>query len=245
VIPTLAALIALQQIDSAVEAARRRLAELPTAEQDVDRRVAQAASGVDVVKASLAENQTSRRALEKDVAVVDTRLARFDDHKAAVKTNQEYTALLHEIATAKTEKEGIEDRILALMESADGLTHDLKAAEAAQAQTKREGDQAKAALSGERTSLQADVARLTAERPSKTAGVEPRAIATYDQLLKMRRGQAVAEMKDGHCTACHVRLRPNIEQQVRRNDSLVQCDSCQRLLYFVPTPGASAAAPPA
>jgi predicted nucleic acid-binding Zn-ribbon protein len=40
-------------------------------------------------------------------------------------------------------------------------------------------------------------------------------------------------MRDGHCTACHVRLRPTVEQQVRRNDALVQCDSCQRLLFFV------------
>ena len=80
-IPTLAALIALQQIDSAVDGARRRLAELPAAEQEIDRRVTQAASGVDVVKASLAENQTSRRALEKD-ARCGRFLAARREHKA-------------------------------------------------------------------------------------------------------------------------------------------------------------------
>jgi predicted nucleic acid-binding Zn-ribbon protein len=44
-------------------------------------------------------------------------------------------------------------------------------------------------------------------------------------------------MSNGVCNACHVRLRPHIEQQVRRNDSIVQCDSCQRILYFQGPPG--------
>jgi predicted nucleic acid-binding Zn-ribbon protein len=242
--PTLASLIALQQIDSAADTARRRLAELPSAEQAIDLAIAQAAAAVDVEKASLAENHAARRALEKDVAGVDTRLARFDDHKAAVKTNHEYTALLHEIATAKTEKDGIEDRILALMESADTLTQRLKAAEASLAQARRDGDQARTAFAAERVALEAEIARLTASRATEVRAVEARALSTYEQLLKGRRGQAVAEMRAGHCTACHVRLRPTVEQHVRRNEDLVQCDSCQRLLYFVPAPGA-AAAPPA
>ena len=242
--PTLASLIALQQIDSAADTARRRLAELPSAEQAIDLAIAQAAAAVDVEKASLAENHAARRALEKDVAGVDTRLARFDDHKAAVKTNHEYTALLHEIATAKTEKDGIEDRILALMESADTLTQRLKAAEASLAQARRDGDQARTAFAAERVALEAEIARLTASRVTEVRAVEARALSTYEQLLKGRRGQAVAEMRAGHCTACHVRLRPTVEQHVRRNEDLVQCDSCQRLLYFVPAPGA-AAAPPA
>ena len=242
--PTLAALIALQQLDSAAVAARRRLAELPGAAQALDQAIAQATAAVDVEKTALTDNQTTRRALEKDVAGVDTRLARFDEHKAAVKTNHEYTALLHEIATAKTEKDGLEERILVLMEAADGLTQRLKAAEAALQQTKRDSGQAQAALGVERTALEADLTRLTALRTTQVHGVERRALATYEQLLKGRRGVAVAEMRGGHCTACHVRLRPTVEQQVRRNDALVQCDSCQRLLYFVPVAG-SAAAPPA
>jgi predicted nucleic acid-binding Zn-ribbon protein len=241
--PTLASLIALQQIDSAAETARRRLAELPSAEQAIDLAIAHAAAAAEVERAALAENHTARRALEKDVAGVDIRLARFDDHKAAVKTNHEYTALLHEIATAKTEKEGIEDRILALMESADALTLRLKTAEASLAQTKRDGDQARVGFAAERTALGAEIARLAASRTTQTRAIEARALATYEQLLKGRRGQAVAEMRAGHCTACHVRLRPPVEQHVRRNEDLVQCDSCQRLLYFVPAAGAAAAPP--
>jgi len=43
----------------------------------------------------------------------------------------------------------------------------------------------------------------------------------------------VAEAREGHCTSCHVRLRPQVFNDIRTNDNLIQCDSCQRILYYV------------
>jgi len=238
--PSLASLIALQRLDSAADTARRRVAELPTAEQAIAMQVTAASGAVDTSKAALAENQTARRALEKDVASVDARLARFDDHKGAVKTNHEYTALLHEIATAKSEKDGLEEKILVLMESADGLAAALKAAESGLAAIKKDADVARAALTTERAQLDAQLARLVGERAKEAAIVPPPVLGRYEQILKQRRGVAVARMSGEICEACHVRLRPTVAQQVRRNTDIVQCDSCSRILYF-DAPAAEAA----
>ena len=46
----------------------------------------------------------------------------------------------------------------------------------------------------------------------------------------------MAEAREGICTICHVRLRPQVFQVVRTNDQIVQCDSCQRILYYIPPP---------
>ena len=237
-LPALAALIALQALDTAADAAKKRLADLPAAEQAIADALTAARGAVDGVKAKLQDNQGARRALEKDIAVVDGRLEKFDSHKAAVKTNHEYTALLHEIATAKSEKDAIEERLLVLMEEADALAAELKAAEAAFKGEQAKADQARVALGLERTALDAELARLTHERVQEARGVEAPLLAKYDQLLKQRRGIAVARMTGEICAACHVRLRPHVTQQVRRNDSIVQCDSCQRMLYFEPPAGA-------
>ena len=50
------------------------------------------------------------------------------------------------------------------------------------------------------------------------------------------------EARDAICTICHVRLRPQVFNNVRRNDSIIQCDSCQRILYFAQPEGAPAPA---
>jgi predicted nucleic acid-binding Zn-ribbon protein len=53
----------------------------------------------------------------------------------------------------------------------------------------------------------------------------------------VRRGVALSmATRDGLCSLCHVRLRPHVFQQVRTNEQIIQCDSCQRILYYVPPP---------
>ena len=165
-------------------------------------------------------------------AAVDARLARFDDHKGAVKTNQEYTALLHEIQTAKTEKDGLEERILELMESADLLQTAVK--DPSLLDTRASGEAERATLAQDRVAQEAELAKLTAEKAREAVGVDKAVLAKYEQLLKQRKMVAVAEMKGDLCLACHVRLRPAVTQNVRRNADIVACDSCQRILYFKP-----------
>lgn len=230
----LAALVALQKLDTAADTARKRLADMPAVLDALDAKSAAAAAAAGDVKARLAANQEARRALERDVAGVDTRMARFNDHKASVKTNQEYTALLHEIETAKTEKDALEERILILMEEADGLATEMKAAEAGRARSKDDAEAARATLGREQQQIEEELARLAGARKGEVAGVEAAVLARYEQLLKGRKGLAVAAMVGETCSACFVRLRPHVTQQIRRNDSLVTCESCQRILYWEP-----------
>lgn len=232
----LSALIALQKLDSAVDAARKRLGEIPAAEHAIAQAVDAARAATDVVKSAMQANQAARRALEKDIAAVDTRLARFDDHKAAVKTNQEYTALLHEISIAKGEKDALEDKLLLLMELGDAQAAELKTAQSAVTAEEATAALARKALEAERATLDTELARLADERRRAASDVDARTMALYEQLIKGRRGIAVSRMTGEICGACHVRLRPHVAQQIRRNDSIVQCDSCQRMLYWIAEP---------
>ncbi len=235
----LSSLIALQALDSAADAARKRISEIPAAERALDAAVATAQAAVAEARVKVHDNTTARRALEKDVATIDARMARFEDHKAAVKTNQEFQALTHEIAVAQTSKSELEDQIIALLDEADASNATLKAAEAVLAERRRTADADHKALHADRATQDAELTRLSAARTLAAAAVPAAILAKYEQLLKGRKGVAVAAMVNGLCTACHVRLRPNVEQQVRKSDAIVACDSCQRLLYYVPPPPAT------
>lgn len=241
----LSSLVALQALDTAADAARRRIAEVPAAERTLDAAIVAAQAAVDDARGKLNDNGAARRALEKDVATIDARMAKFEDHKAAVKTNQEFQALNHEIEMAQTGKSTLEDQIIVLMDEADHLTATLEAAEAALAEQRKKADQERAALHADRAAQEAELTRLAAERQAATPAIPAAMLTKYDQIAKNRKGIAVAAMIAGHCTACHVRLRPHVEQQVRRNDSIVACDSCQRILYFVPPATGGETPPPA
>ena len=67
----------------------------------------------------------------------------------------------------------------------------------------------------------------------------------FETTAKGRKGVAVAEARNGLCTICHVRLRPRVFNEVRKNESIIQCDSCRRILYFAGNSEASVPVPQA
>jgi uncharacterized protein len=228
--------IALQRLDSAASDARKKLAEGPEREKVFTERIDAAKQRVAESKEKLAANQEARRAIEKEVAVHQGRLSKYRDQAMAVKTNQEYHAIQHEIAHAQGEIKKHEDGILERMLEADELTATLKAAETDLASQQKSIDADRKTIQAEDGELQKSLDALLAERASLMAAVDKRVLSTYETAAAKRQGIAVAEAKDGICTICHVRLRPQVFNEVRRNDTIMQCDSCQRILYFEPPP---------
>jgi len=85
------------------------------------------------------------------------------------------------------------------------------------------------------------VAQSNADRARIVAAMDNKgAIDTFQRIAKVR-GTAVARAEGERCTVCQVRLRPAVFAEVRRNDQIVQCDSCNRILYFTPPKPADAA----
>jgi predicted nucleic acid-binding Zn-ribbon protein len=242
-------LIVLQRLDSAAQDAKRRLAEEPDRQQAFDAQLSAARDIVAAAKARLAESQSVRREHEKTVTLHQGRLSKFREQAMAVKTNQEYHAIQKEIEFAQTEMKAAEDQVLERMLEADDLTAAIKRAEAELASAQKKVEAGRKAMAAESAELTATLERVAAERAEVVRSLTPQVLSTFELVSSRRNGIAVAEARDGICTICHVRLRPQVFNTVRRNDQIIQCDSCNRFLYFVPLPPAvpapDAAAQPA
>jgi predicted nucleic acid-binding Zn-ribbon protein len=233
-LPDLERLIELQRLETAIAEARKQIAAYPDRVQSAEARLEDARRSVDVAKQRLKTSQDERRALEKDAALYQGRLSKFKDQQAAVKTNREYQALGHEIETAQQELSAIEEKEIEKMVEADGLTADVKHAETAFAAQQKDVDAEKTALARQMTETEASLQQAQAARAQLVTQVPAPLVALFEQVAKGRKGIAVCLAQDGLCSVCHVRLRPHVYQQVRHNDSIIQCDSCQRILHYVP-----------
>jgi predicted nucleic acid-binding Zn-ribbon protein len=232
--PDLTRVIELQRLDSTAHDAEHRIAEEPERQKLFEARVEAAREQVSAAKARLADSQAARRNLEKDVAVHQGRLSKFREQAMAVKTNQEYHAIQHEIAFAQTAVKDIEDKILERMVEADDLTAAVKRAETELTAEQKKVDAEKRALAAEVAGLKGTLEQVQSERAATVGALDPKVLGIFDLVSRRRHGVAVAEAREGVCTICHVRLRPQVFNNVRRNDQIIQCDSCQRILYFVP-----------
>jgi predicted nucleic acid-binding Zn-ribbon protein len=146
----------------------------------------------------------------------------------------------HEIEIAQNEVRALEEKILERMIEADDLAAEVKAAGAKLAAEQQDVDADRRALKVENAELTAALEHSAVERASLVAAMDQQILAIFDVVARRRNGIAVAEARDGICTICHVRLRPQVFNTIRRNDEIVQCESCQRILYFVPKAAAPA-----
>ena len=235
--PDLQRLIDLQRLETQIAAARAAIAAHPQRLAEADAQMAAATQVLDEAKNRLKENTEARRALEKDTALYQGRLSKFRDQQSAVKTNKEYQALGHEIETAQRDLGSVEEKVIERMVEADSIAADVKQAEALFAAKRKEIDAQKKQLADELAAVEASLKTATEQRAALLAQIEPRLVSTFEQVARVRKGIAVTlATRDGLCSVCHVRLRPQVFQLVRTNDAIIQCDSCQRILYYIPPP---------
>lgn len=243
--PDLDRLIRLQQLETAADEARRKIADYPERTQELDARLQSARDLLSGVKARLTSAQEKRRRDEKEVATVQARLAKYKDQLLEVKTNREYQAMLHEIETAQNDIRAREDRILDIMMESDELAAAVKKSEAELKTAEKETAAERQTLDREIAQLRAELEKTADARQKLASEIDRGVLATFEQVARSRKGVAVAEARNGLCTICHVRLRPQVFNEIRRNASIIQCDSCRRILYFAGESEASAAMPQA
>jgi predicted nucleic acid-binding Zn-ribbon protein len=224
-------LIRLQSIDLSIQELRTRIDRFPGISKALDEKLKSAQAAVDAARDRAKSNQGTRKKMETEITSIESKISKYRDQMMAVKTNEEYRALQHEIEHAQHAIRKIEDDILNLMMEAETGQTELKAAEA-----ELKEDQGK--VHAERKQLEEENKRdLTAldsylqERKEIQVSVSPDVISRYERVRKHRGGIGVAAARNEVCEICQVRIRPQVYQEIRRNDQIIACDACQRILY--------------
>lgn len=236
--PDLKTVIELQQADLKIADLTAQIDALPTQIQALEDQLADFLRAHEEHKTRLAANQKERRELEAETQVIGEKISKHKDQLYQVKTNEQYRAMLKEIEGEEGNIRKIEDQILEKMIEAEELQKQVTEAAA-----RLDGE--KARVAGETQQLQserqADIEardRLTARREELAASLGQSVRDLYERVRKGRRGVAVAEVRDGFCVACNVRLRPQAYNDVRANETLLTCENCSRILYYVEPPPA-------
>ena len=233
-LPDLERLIRLQRLDNATVETRRAVAAVPGRQSALEERLHASRTRAEDARRQQEEARKGRREVEKRLGEVQGRLTRFKDQLMAVKTNKEYTAMQHEIATAEEEVARLEDTILEHMLQADELDAAVDAAERADREEAAAVERERAELEDERTELERRLAGASGERTRLAESISPEGLRLFESIAGQRQGLAVVEARNGHCTVCNVRLRPQVFNQVLLNTELIRCESCLRVLYHDP-----------
>jgi uncharacterized protein len=226
-------LIELQQADQALSRLASRISSSPLEIQALRNELSAFVQALDERKTRLAANQKERRALDAEVQEIRSKISRHKDQLYEVKTNEQYKAMLKEIEVEDGKIRKIEDRILEKMVEAERIEELIREASSRLDGEKKRVDAEVKKLESARQADERERDRLEGARKSLVSTVSPEAYLLYDKMAKARNGMALAEVRDGFCSGCHVRLRPQAYNDVRMSDRLITCETCGRILYYV------------
>jgi len=229
--PDLRNLIALQDLELKIASLQKQASETPVKNQELQNELHRILDAYQKRVAHVKELANHRRTLEGQVDLNRAKLSRLKDQLMSVKTNKEYTAMRHEIQAAEDQIRGEEDKILDFMEQMEVTEKELKVAEQEMKTKTAEIQETIRKATESAPVLESELVRLAEEKIRMESQIGPELLSRYRRIAEARKGVALAEAKDELCSACHVRIRPQMYAELLRTENIHACDSCSRILF--------------
>jgi uncharacterized protein len=243
-------LIALQNTDISIRRLESDIEAIPQRRAEIEKEFDQRAFEIRALETRRDEARSERARLEAEVEETRAHAARADRNLMSAQNEHEYTAAIREADAARKHISQLETQILEKMEIIEQAEGVLKEREPEIVKLRAELDERVRAFEEQTSTQTEELAARRTERERLLATLPKPMSALYNRIsARIRDGIAVAEARNGSCTACFMALRPQVMAEVRRGDEIIICDNCNRILYYVHeaargTAGAAAQAEP-
>jgi len=176
--------------------------------------------------------EKTRRQKEGQLNSEQEKIKRAEGRMFEVKTNKEYQALLSEIDAMKAASSRMEEEILQVMDEIEELKKDLLKRE-------KEVKVTLEKIEGERKKLQEKMghdeniwSKQIERREVLSKQIESKLFKLYNTLKEKRQGVGVVSVKHETCQGCFVNVPPQMFIEVQKNNALIRCPNCNRILYW-------------
>jgi predicted nucleic acid-binding Zn-ribbon protein len=229
-----AALLQLQEIDSALDAIGNRKPRLPelAAHRAATTALAQQREQIDATHRRIAAAQASIDAAEKAAAELMTKRTRLEAQLKTVIAPREAEALMHQIATLNDKRSELDDQELVALEDQAEAEAALTALATDLASHEAIAESAAAALAEVTAALDAEVAGLTERRGPIVALLSADDLAAYQHARRQFNGVAIARLEGLRCSGCHLDISRS-EVDLMKNippEDMPECPQCGRFL---------------
>jgi predicted nucleic acid-binding Zn-ribbon protein len=228
---TAAELLALQEIDLAMDSAMARLSEAEAQLGETEELVA-ARELVDQRRGETHLVQERQKTLDWDAEEVRRKALEIEGklYGGTVKNPKELEDFQADLSSLQSQLRKREDALLEVMLELEDAETALKEAQAALAEVESAWNANQASLAETQAALKGEIEALEAKRSRQLDGMDRAALSLYQTLRERRQGAAVAVVERGLCQGCRITLPMSILQKARSGLGLVQCVSCERIL---------------
>lgn len=226
-------LLDLQEIDKGIDSLGRSRSEYPEEIAKLQAEIEAAREKFQANHDRFEALEKHRRTLERDLEAVNSDLKKHQDRLYEVKTNKEYDALQHEIGALNVRIEEHETGILEAIEEQEGLKEMIDEEAAIFREMETETLARIKELTTHLDSIEVNVKTRQDKRAVVEARIERRPLSIYNRIRKtLKGGIAVVPVEKGSCGGCFRELAPQRRVETRRQDQIIRCENCGRILVW-------------
>jgi uncharacterized protein len=232
--PAIPRLLDLQAADHHIATLRSELDGFPKRVREADLKLSGARAALAAAKEAHLSALKERKKFELDVDQWKERARKYRDQSGAVKTNEAYKALQHEIANAEAEMAKAEDRQLEIMMASEDVDRRVKNSETNLKQAEQSVAVERRDIETQQAAKKKDLETALDGRERALAPIPEDMRILYDRIAKRHNGTALAQARDGQCRGCGMRVLPHILQlltQDGNDEEVFRCESCGLILY--------------
>ncbi len=225
------ALERLSQLDGELALLHEELSRERQALQEKKQYLAELDEKLERARGSIAEMDRLRGELIQETRQMSVQIEKSREKLARCRTEREANAAQREVEELRKlyrDRELEIDKLGALVEQA---RTEVEATEAERGRLVAELGESEGAVASRLNDVEAELATQQEARKDAVAKVQPVLYRRYE-LVRKRRGTAIAHTHEGTCSACHMTLPPQLFQLLKRSTEFGQCPSCNRILYF-------------
>jgi len=222
----------LQKIDLTLKRIKEEKDRLPKETKRLDERQNIEKEKIQKERGKIEALEKERRQKERHLSTEQEKIKRAEGRMLEVKTNKEYQALLSEIETIKEATNRLEEEILQILEEIDELKKDLLRREKEVTGSLEKIEKEKRKIQEKMEQDDGLWKEQKERREVLSKQLESGLFKLYNTLKEKRQGIGVVDVKKETCQGCFVNIPPQMFIEVQKNNSLIRCPNCNRILYW-------------
>ena len=231
---TIERLLIIQDRDRKIAELTREYEDIPVRVKQIETRLESHREAVHAAQEELKKNAVSIKTIEGEIDSRKQKIAKFREQQFQIKSNVEYRALEHEIATVQKEIREQEDKELAVMEQAESLRQVISSREQDLKKEDARVVEDQGVLKQRLAKIEAEIHDLKTDRDALTVDIDRAWLARYERIQKRVGDYAIVRVENNSCGGCHMNLPPHLVHDAKKSLTLTECSYCSRILYYQP-----------
>ena len=229
----LGSLAHLQSLELKMRKLEAMLASIPTQLDALDVKRQRLKEALDAESETVENLQTKYRSMELDFKQFQNQLERSEIKLRAVKTNKEYQATLKEIEELKSRGSSMEDEMLQCLEDIDEMQGEIARKKKDFVQIAHQIDMQKKEIEEKSIETRKKHQELASRRDDVAGHIPKEMLEKYHYVKRQHSDQvAIAPVVNAVCAGCNMNIPPQMYIELQRQDQLMVCPQCQRLIYW-------------